>query len=148
MLFENLSGAIWELWSHDSNNTFFWRIDSFSLYNFRILSIKYLVNCKPPLPSKCNPLLFSWLLFMFPFSVMSIYNSSVIGQKDESQKGGFKKTKHAKFSEKRIFLTLWYAQVRVDGIKLHMLLVTVLHEMILASADSQQFLFLHNGQHH
>ena len=107
MLFENLSGAIWELWSHDSNNTFFWRIDSFSLYNFRILSIKYLVNCKSPLPSKCNPLLFSWLLFMFPFSIMSIYNSSVIGQKDESQKGGFKKTKHAKFSEKRTFLTLW-----------------------------------------
>ena len=31
--------------------------------------------------------------------------SSVIKQKGESQNGCFKKTKHAKFSEKRIFLT-------------------------------------------
>ena len=37
---------------------------------------------------------------------------SVIGQKDESQNGCFKKTKHAKFSEKRTFLTPWYAHVR------------------------------------
>ena len=31
--------------------------------------------------------------------------TSVIRQKDESQNGGNKKTKHAKFSEKRTFLT-------------------------------------------
>ena len=39
--------------------------------------------------------------------------SSVISQKLESQKGCFKKRKHAKFSEKRRFLTPWYAHVRV-----------------------------------
>ena len=33
---------------------------------------------------------------------------SVIRQKDESQNGCFKKTKHVKFSEKRTFLTAWY----------------------------------------
>ena len=32
-------------------------------------------------------------------------NSTVIRQKDETQDGGSKKTKHAKFSEKRTFLT-------------------------------------------
>ena len=39
--------------------------------------------------------------------------SSVIRQKGESQNGSFKKTKHAKFSEKRTFLTPWYGHVRV-----------------------------------
>ena len=39
-------------------------------------------------------------------------NSSVIRQKGESQNWCFKKTKHAKFSEKRTFHTLWYACVR------------------------------------
>ena len=37
--------------------------------------------------------------------------SSVIRQKGESQNGSFKKTKHAKFSEKRTFFTPWYAHV-------------------------------------
>ena len=36
-------------------------------------------------------------------------NSPVIRQKDESQNGCFKKTKHAKYTEKRTFLTPWYA---------------------------------------
>ena len=36
--------------------------------------------------------------------------SSVIRQKGESQNGCFKKTKHAKFSKKRTFLTPWYAR--------------------------------------
>ena len=40
-------------------------------------------------------------------------NSSVIRQKGESESGCFKKTKHAKFSENRTFLTPWYAHVRV-----------------------------------
>ena len=39
--------------------------------------------------------------------------SSVIRQKGKFQNGCFKKTKHAKFSEKRTFLTPWYAHVRV-----------------------------------
>ena len=38
--------------------------------------------------------------------------SSVIRQKGEPQTGCFKKTKHAKFSEKWTFLTPWYAHVR------------------------------------
>ena len=40
-----------------------------------------------------------------------IANSAVIRQKSESQNRCFKKTKHAKFSEKRTFLTPWYAHV-------------------------------------
>ena len=47
-------------------------------------------------------------------SIRPLWNkSSVKRQKGESQNGCFKKTKHAKFSEKRTFLTRWYAQVRV-----------------------------------
>ena len=38
-------------------------------------------------------------------SVFERITSSVIKQKDESQKGCFKKTKHAKFSEKQTFFT-------------------------------------------
>ena len=37
---------------------------------------------------------------------------SVIRQKCESQNRCFMKTKHAKFTEKRTFLTPWYARVR------------------------------------
>ena len=37
---------------------------------------------------------------------------SAIRQKGESQNGCFKKTNHAKFSEKRIFLTPWHTHVR------------------------------------
>ena len=39
--------------------------------------------------------------------------SSVTRQKGESQNGCFKKTKHAKFSEKQTFLTSWYAHAQV-----------------------------------
>ena len=39
------------------------------------------------------------------------YKLSVIRQKGESQNGCLKKTKHAKFSEKRTFLTPWYAHI-------------------------------------
>ena len=39
------------------------------------------------------------------------YISSVTRQKDKSQNGCFKKTKHAKFSEKRTVLIPWYADV-------------------------------------
>ena len=41
-------------------------------------------------------------------------NSSVIRQKGESRNGCFKRTKHAKFSEKRTFLTPWYAHQRLN----------------------------------
>ena len=37
-------------------------------------------------------------------------NTSVVGQKGESENGCYKKTKHAIFSEKRIFLNPRYAQ--------------------------------------
>ena len=40
-------------------------------------------------------------------------NSLVIRQKGESQNGCFRKTRHAKFSEKRTFLTPWYARVHM-----------------------------------
>ena len=40
-------------------------------------------------------------------------NSLVITQKGESQNGCFKKTKHAKYSEKRTFLIPWYARARM-----------------------------------
>ena len=48
-------------------------------------------------------------IIQLPFFDSSYDLSSVIRQKGESQNGCFKKTKHAKFSEKRTFLTPWYA---------------------------------------
>ena len=48
---------------------------------------------------------------MYQISPLNI-NSSVIRQKGESQNGSFKKTKHAKFSEKRTFFTPRYAHER------------------------------------
>ena len=43
-----------------------------------------------------------------------INNSSVIMQTGKSQDGGDKKCKNAKFCEKRILLTPWYAHVAVN----------------------------------
>ena len=40
---------------------------------------------------------------------------SVIRQKGKSQNGCFRKTKHAKFSEIRTFVTPWYAHVCISG---------------------------------
>ena len=42
------------------------------------------------------------------------FSSLVIRQKDASQNRCFKKTKQAKFSEKRLFLTPWYAYARLS----------------------------------
>ena len=39
------------------------------------------------------------------------HNTSVIRENGKSQNGGDKKTKYAKFSEKRTFTTLWYVHV-------------------------------------
>ena len=47
------------------------------------------------------------------YFLQKLQKSSVICQKGESQNGCCKKTKHAKFSEKRTFLTPWYANVCV-----------------------------------
>ena len=43
--------------------------------------------------------------FVHPFKIFTIFPSPVIRQKRESQSGCFKKTKRAKFFEKRTFLT-------------------------------------------
>ena len=48
------------------------------------------------------------------FNIFLCDISSLIRQKSESQDGCFKKTKHAKFSEKRTFLTPWYTHVRFE----------------------------------
>ena len=64
------------------------------------LSIKIIVN------------LWKSLTCVEKTSIWDIEKTSVIRQKGESQNGCFKKTKHAKFSEKRTFLTPWYAHVR------------------------------------
>ena len=45
------------------------------------------------------------------------FKTSVIWQKDESQDGSNKKTKHAKFSEKPTFLTPWHLRVRIRGVR-------------------------------
>ena len=42
------------------------------------------------------------------YLLKSMYKTSVIWQKGESQNGGNKNTKHAKFSEKRTFLTHYF----------------------------------------
>ena len=57
-------------------------------------------DLNPDLNTNLNPRIFS--------------NLSVMSQKGESQNGCFKKTKHAKFSEKQTFLTSWYAHVRLS----------------------------------
>ena len=51
-------------------------------------------------------------IFHFDWDVAVWIKPSVIRQKGESQKGCFKKTKHAKFSEKGKFLNPWYVHVR------------------------------------
>ena len=50
---------------------------------------------------------------LYTISVLHI-STSVIRQKGESQNGGNKKAKHAKFSDKRTFLTPWYVCVSGD----------------------------------
>ena len=52
-----------------------------------------------------------WLMILEAF--FSKFICLVMWQKGESQNGCFKKTKQIKFSEKRTFLTPWYAHVRV-----------------------------------
>ena len=66
-------------------------------------------------------------------------STSVIRQKVESQNGCFKKTKHTKFSEKRIFgvlcfletpvlrfsLLRYYRQVVKENLRLHIITVTI-----------------------
>ena len=44
---------------------------------------------------------------------ISVAKSSVIRKKGESQNGCFKKTKHAKFFVKRVFITSWYAHIHI-----------------------------------
>ena len=48
----------------------------------------------------------------FHYFRFQISSFTVITQKGESKNECFKKTKNAKFSEKRTFLTTWYAHVR------------------------------------
>ena len=67
--------------------------------------------------------LLNWILSLILMSSLLIstigcmicYHSSVIRQKGESQNGCFKKTKHAKYSEKQTFFTPWYAHVRTGS---------------------------------
>ena len=50
---------------------------------------------------------------MHPFTNIETLISSTIRHKGKYQNGCYKKRKHVKFSEKRTFLTPWYANVRV-----------------------------------
>ena len=52
--------------------------------------------------------MFSGIFYILFLTKYPIYNSSEIWQKGESQNGGNKNTKHAKFSEKRTYFTPWY----------------------------------------
>ena len=47
--------------------------------------------------------------YLVTLLVFSYHISPVISQKSECRNGCYKKTKHATFSEKRLFLTPWYA---------------------------------------
>ena len=65
---------------------------------------------------ECARSLHFTLLLVSLFKTQSYYTrniSSVISQKGESLNGCFKKTKHAKFSQKQTLLTPWYAHVHV-----------------------------------
>ena len=73
--------------------------------------------------SETNPVIFcihlksnSFVVYAISFKHVNCFASVnlfslAIRQKDESQNGCFKKTKQAKFSEKRTFLTPWYAHI-------------------------------------
>ena len=64
------------------------------------------------------------------------HKSSVIRQKGKSQNGCFKKTKHAKFSGKRTFLTPWYAQCRNDQLySSHF--VIVIYSLIIPNSNTK-----------
>ena len=52
------------------------------------------------------------IIFIILLNVVREINTSVMRQKDEAQNECFKKAKHAKFSEKRTFRTLWQTNVR------------------------------------
>ena len=107
------------MWSYDSNDTFFWRSSSFSYHNFWIPSIKFLANCEIPLPFKCNPLLSRGLLFIFPFSIMSIC-----------------KLRGCDWIS-TIFIERCFESALVIG-----------WYIIATLTVFEQFPFLHNGQHH
>ena len=59
---------------------------------------------------------FSYLGYLL-WTAMMDKISSVIRQKSKSQNGCFNKKKHAKFSEKRTFLTPWYINVHIRGVR-------------------------------
>ena len=69
--------------------------------------------------------MFYQIFFARNLQIKVIYNTDLEkltfagnkGKKGESQNGCFKKTKHAKFSEKRKFLTPWYADVYYQGVR-------------------------------
>ena len=55
----------------------------------------------------------SMLILLSSICTIVLLTLSLIRQNGKSQNGGNKKIRHAKFSEKRTFLTPWYAYVRV-----------------------------------
>ena len=55
----------------------------------------------------------SLIIYGLMIHASPIFIMSVIRLKGKFQNGCYKKTKHAKFSEKRKFLTSWYAHVHV-----------------------------------
>ena len=73
--------------------------------SFRKTWLNKKIYCKIALTSRQQTII-SWCVLTQIFFYIIL---SVIRQKGESQNGCFKKTKHVKFSEKRIFLTTWYA---------------------------------------
>ena len=84
----------------------FMRLDAIFVYH-RFLPIQHFLTYKSF--AHCTFL----LIYHLFLSASTFITWSVIRQKGEFQNGCFKKTKHAKFSEKRTFLTPLYTHVRV-----------------------------------
>ena len=109
------------LFSVFSNFTTLFKIYPETIHrNVALISLKIILCKRKSMPHETVNLILKTIKSTFTIKttwvtkaiLLFIWKLLVIRQKRESQNGCFKKTKHAKFSEKWTFLTLWYAHVR------------------------------------
>ena len=109
------------LFSVFSNFTTLFKIYPETIHrNVALISLKRILCKRNSMPHETVNLILKTIMSEFTIKTIWVTKAMLlfirklleIRQKRESQNGCFKKTKHAKFSEKRTFLTLWYAHVR------------------------------------
>ena len=110
-----LSKSFWHwlrtyVWCWYQRNQFCSKFIFFLLLLFRILCVSGGKKCSFVRILTLR-LTMTEIIWWSEFREIKSYISSIIRQKGESRNECFKKTKHAKFSEKWTFLTPWYAHV-------------------------------------